>query len=211
MRSRRCSECGLSGAWEFGNRIPGPEFTVPGSAAHPRAQRSPLPPALVGTAGGLHTALSDRSSPQDPGLLLFRGAAEPVRDVSPLCLPQGRHQTGTREEQECERDGLGAPRDPSGALPPHGSACSSGTAEPDGFQLKPSHQDLVLQLRLCPQAPPRGWVGLRGHSVQGSDCPCLSLSQLIQSITGTSVSQNVVIAMSGISKVFVGEVVEEGE
>ena len=42
-----------------------------------------------------------------------------------------------------------------------------------------------------------------------STFPKASIKRLMQSISGAPVSQNVVIAVSGIAKVFVGEMVEE--
>lgn len=39
--------------------------------------------------------------------------------------------------------------------------------------------------------------------------PKAAIKRLVQSISGCSVSQNVVIAISGIAKVFVGEIVEK--
>ncbi|XP_001952262.1 transcription initiation factor TFIID subunit 11 [Acyrthosiphon pisum] len=39
--------------------------------------------------------------------------------------------------------------------------------------------------------------------------PKAAIKRIVQTITGNSVSQNVVIAMSGIAKVFIGEIVEE--
>ncbi|XP_074151808.1 transcription initiation factor TFIID subunit 11-like [Sminthopsis crassicaudata] len=171
------------------------------------------------------------SSPEKPG----EGSAAdevPAVAVAAAATPEpvpGAVQPpdGAPEDTDCEENGdskeasaedtelrgqeasefLGAGREDSSVLPPAAKKVKIETKERKEKEHKVD-EDEIQKMQILVSSFSEEQLN-RYEMYRRSAFPKAAIKRLIQSITGTSVSQNVVIAMSGISKVFVGEVVEE--
>ncbi|XP_016976836.1 transcription initiation factor TFIID subunit 11 [Drosophila rhopaloa] len=123
-------------------------------------------------------------------------------------------QTGSNERKDSETSDPGNDADRDGKDVDGDSKNTDG----DGDSGEPAHKKLKTKKELEEEERERMQVLVSNFTEEQLDryemyrrsaFPKAAVKRLMQTITGCSVSQNVVIAMSGIAKVFVGEVVEE--
>ncbi|XP_058419478.1 transcription initiation factor TFIID subunit 11-like [Diceros bicornis minor] len=125
-------------------------------------------------------------------------------------------QLGELKEASADKGELGSQdgpdltageREDSSLFPPAAKRRKVNTKAEKGRKEKVDEEEIqrmkILVSSLCEEQLSRYEV------CRGSAFPKATMKSLIQTIAGRSVPQNVVIAMSGIAKVFVGEVVEE--
>ncbi|XP_017060933.1 transcription initiation factor TFIID subunit 11 [Drosophila ficusphila] len=123
-------------------------------------------------------------------------------------------QSGSAERKDSETSDPGNDADREGKDVDGDNKNTDG----DGDSGEPAHKKLKTKKELEEEERERMQVLVSNFTEEQLDryemyrrsaFPKAAVKRLMQTITGCSVSQNVVIAMSGIAKVFVGEVVEE--
>ncbi|XP_048878325.1 transcription initiation factor TFIID subunit 11 [Brienomyrus brachyistius] len=131
------------------------------------------------------------------------GTAAPTESADPSNTGQEEDKAGQLKDSGAGDEGEGS----SGLQPP---AAKKLKVEPEKKKEKRQKvdEDEIQKMQVLVSSFSEEQLN-RYEMYRRSAFPKAAIKRLIQSITGSSVSQNVVIAMSGISKVFVGEVVEE--
>ena len=137
--------------------------------------------------------------PRDPGQILSWDPAQETREASD-------EEGGEPARQDCPQPRAGEEAD-SSSRPPVGKRRKVDTESKRGRQREVDEEE-AQKMRTLVAAMSQEQLN-RYQVFRRSAFPKATIKRLIQAVAGTPVSQNVVIAMSGMAKVFVGEVVEE--
>ncbi|KAB0348315.1 hypothetical protein FD754_013172 [Muntiacus muntjak] len=137
--------------------------------------------------------------PSDPGRILPRDAAQEAREASD-------EEGGESARQDCPQPRAGEETD-SSSCPPVAKRRKVDTEGKRGRQREVNEEE-AQEMRTLVAAMSQEQLN-RYQVFRSSAFPKATIKRLIQAVAGMPVSQNVVIAMSGMAKVFVGEVVEE--
>ncbi|XP_036171854.1 transcription initiation factor TFIID subunit 11 isoform X1 [Myotis myotis] len=181
--------------------VAAPRPAVPHSAAMDGACESPA------EKGG-ETEVSDEAAaaPAGPGATDADGHPEEADADGDGDLKEAAAEEGELKSQDIS-DLTAIEREDSSLLTPAAKKLKIDTKEKKEKKQKVD-EDEIQKMQILVSSFSEEQLN-RYEMYRRSAFPKAAIKRLIQSITGTSVSQNVVIAMSGISKVFVGEVVEE--
>ncbi|KAJ8378381.1 hypothetical protein AAFF_G00243390 [Aldrovandia affinis] len=162
-------------------------------------------PALMKKEAGSESGLNPEALPRtdDEGSMAESAATAESADSSLLNQDKEDDKTGLFKDPVAGDEGEGS----SGLNQPPGKKMKT---EPEKKKEKRQKvdEDEIQKMQVLVSSFSEEQLN-RYEMYRRSAFPKAAIKRLIQSITGSSVSQNVVIAMSGISKVFAGEVVEE--
>ncbi|KAM7231338.1 hypothetical protein CapIbe_017783 [Capra ibex] len=137
--------------------------------------------------------------PSNPGCILPRDPAQKAREAS--------DEEGSESvRQGCPQPRAGEEAD-SSSRPPVAKRWKVNTKGKRGRQQEVDEEE-AQKMRTLVAAMSEEQLD-RYEVFRRSAFPKSTIKRLIQAVAGTPVSQNVVIAMSGMAKVFVGQVVEE--